>query len=482
MAVNGPPPTRSGRIPNRRTTANTTPTGIEDKNVDAALRRMSEVIERREGRLGDKSEASVTWADLQSIGMVKPVASGVGGGRYTSANGDDSFKMFMCPSQGFSAPTNLRLFVNISTVLLNWDIAASCSVGAFEVWRSDKNNINTAKLLATVFGTGYADVGLPTPEAGKTRDYFYWVRALSVDGVASTYSSATGLKATIHASITDQMAALDEKISKRLLDTGLTKSIDVIDGSDKVKGTLAWHIRELKEADVGNVKDVKQWVGYRAATAAEKKEYGTDYVTAVMEQGFKIKEVDGKLNSTYQLKIDNGKVAGFQLVNNEGQPSAFDIWADEFSISSPAYTETTRVWNLMRFRFDTRTTNYPASTVSPFRVAEGKVWINEAIIDVAKINVATIDDGYINNAKITAAEIYGNAKINGDIYSSSYSVSTNNGWKLFSDGKAHFGKDVTFGGTLNVGSSDKTGSVSINNQGITVKDSAGRTRIRIGKL
>jgi hypothetical protein len=463
MAISGPPPTRSGRIPNRKFTSSTTPVGIEDKNVEAALRRISEVVERREGRLGDKSEAAVTWADLQGIGMVKPVSSGGAGGfGYESLAGADSFNMFMCPAQGFSAPTNLRLFVNINTVLLDWDILKSCSVGAFEVWRGTTTNLNEARLLATVFGTGYADVNLPTPAAGKTVDYYYWVRSLSVEGTPSGYSQTTGVKATIHASLTDQMAAIDDKISKRLLDTGLTESINVIDGNAATVGTLAWHVRTLQEADAGNVNSVKQWIGYRTATTAERAKYGTTYVTASIEQGAKITEVEGKLNGIYQVRIDNGKVAGFQLVNNAGQPSSFDIWADRFSISSKGSN---------------------GRTVSPFRVtSDGRVWINEAIIDTATLGVARIQNGFINNAKITAAEIYGDAKINGEIHSGSYAANPRNGWKLFSDGSAYFGNNVTFAGKLDVASHDSTGRVTINSNGIRVFDAAGRMRIAIGKL
>ncbi|OLF40777.1 host specificity protein J [Psychrobacter sp. Rd 27.2] len=48
------------------------------------------------------------------------------------------------------------------------------------------------------------------------------------------------------------------------------------------------------------------------------------------------KEVVDGIKGEYTLKLDVGnKVAGFGLVNNVGEPSAFDIRADRFSISAP---------------------------------------------------------------------------------------------------------------------------------------------------
>ena len=46
--------------------------------------------------------------------------------------------------------------------------------------------------------------------------------------------------------------------------------------------------------------------------------------------------IDG-INLQYTVKLDSGgKIAGFGLMNNAGQPSAFDIRADRFSISAPS--------------------------------------------------------------------------------------------------------------------------------------------------
>lgn len=454
MAVTKPPATRGARPLNYRQTPNTAPVGIEDKNVESALRRLSEVVERREGRLGDRSEAAVTWADLERTGIVKESNGGASGVGFVATNQGDSFRSFMCPPQGFSAPTNFRLTVNGDTVTLSWDIAQSCTIGAFEVWRGVTPNLSEATLIGSVFGRVYADVGLLRPVAGGANHYYYWVRALDINGTPSAFSDPDGLKATVYASLPDQMAALDERIGKRLLDTGLTSSIDRIDGPATTPGTLNWEINQRTTAIEGLTEQTKQWVGFQTLPNGQT-------TTAVIQQQARISTVEGQLNSSYGLKIDNGKVAGFQLNNNTGQPSSFDILADEFTVSSRAVNGT---------------------TVTPFKVVGNRVWINEAAIQNATIDAAKIGTGHINNATIGAANIVGDASIGGNISSSSYLANLNRGWKLFSDGSAYFGNTTTFAGQLNVASQDSTGRVTINSQGIRVFDSGGRMRIAIGKL
>ncbi|WP_201571211.1 host specificity protein J [Psychrobacter nivimaris] len=118
--------------------------------------------------------------------------------------------------------------------------------------------------------------------------------------------------------------------------------------------------------------------------------------------------VDG-IKGEYTLKLDvGGKVAGYGLVNNAGQPSAFDIRADMFSVSAPVGKPNdvsgTSPWMVLT------TPQVIDGVTVPAGAYARNFYAPRASIDTIQIKDAAIKSAQIDNLAVTSAKI-GDAQV-----------------------------------------------------------------------
>ena len=113
--------------------------------------------------------------------------------------------------------------------------------------------------------------------------------------------------------------------------------------------------------------------------------------------------IDG-INLQYTVKLDSGgKIAGFGLMNNAGQPSAFDIRADRFSISAPS-DNPDDVTGTSPFMVLTNPQVIDGVSV-PAGVYARNFYAPKASIDTIQIKDAAIKTAQIDNLAVTSGKI-----------------------------------------------------------------------------
>ncbi|EML8461393.1 phage tail protein [Escherichia coli] len=152
------------------------------------------------------------------------------------------------------APTSLTAVGDYRNVILNWVNPDSVDLDHINVYASQTNNLDTAKLIAESASTTFTHAGL-----GDNETWFYWVRAVNKRGMLSPPNSGLGTEATTK----DVLSFLKDKITsselgKELLDDINSKvSYEELEQSqtdlkNEVSGTLDKVNDALKEVEDSN--------------------------------------------------------------------------------------------------------------------------------------------------------------------------------------------------------------------------------------
>lgn len=278
------------------------------------------------------------------------------------------------------APTGLVAVGDFRQIMLKWSNPESLIVDHIEVFASDTNSSASASRIASVRGSNFTESGLGT---NQTR--YYWVRSVSVWGVAGDFNSNLGTSATTLIELDYMMNVLDASILDTQLSRYLREKLDRIErlenGFVKLQSMFYDYQSESATAlidikkDAGDAKaqltqQAIQRAGENSALssmvtallAANKDNYAavqTEYTarvdgdnavaaavttltTSVNDNTTSIQELitstDG-LSAQYTVKVDNnGWVSGFGLASypKNGTPyTDFIVNADRFSIGSP---------------------------------------------------------------------------------------------------------------------------------------------------
>ncbi|HBE6791493.1 TPA: DUF1983 domain-containing protein [Escherichia coli] len=115
------------------------------------------------------------------------------------------------------APTSLTAVGDYRNVILNWVNPDSVDLDHINVYASQTNNLDTAKLIAESASTTFTHAGL-----GDSETWYYWVRASNKRGMLSTPNSNLGTEATTR----DVLSFLTGKITSSELGQTLLEEID----------------------------------------------------------------------------------------------------------------------------------------------------------------------------------------------------------------------------------------------------------------
>lgn len=83
------------------------------------------------------------------------------------------------------APVSLVATGAFKSIILSWDLEDYINHAWVEVYRATVNNRVSSVLIGKAFANGFNDPGVVV---GTT--YFYWIRAISIEGISGPYSSA----------------------------------------------------------------------------------------------------------------------------------------------------------------------------------------------------------------------------------------------------------------------------------------------------
>lgn len=209
---------------------------IRDDNVTEVLRAIKNVLQVREGLLGDPLDQNVTLRDLKDLRVLRAggVTSLTNGTQVPvvipSANPDgyDPTTDYTSPP----APTGLTATATFTNVYLAWSGAPYRNHAYTEIWRAMADNLGQAVLIGTSVSNLYADAA----EEGRT--YYYWIRFVSAANIVGAYNATAGTLATTSENPSRVIDALEGQILASTLNQALASRIDLIDAPANVSGSV----------------------------------------------------------------------------------------------------------------------------------------------------------------------------------------------------------------------------------------------------
>lgn len=164
--------------------------------IDPALRQfltaVKESLEVRTSQRGHPLDASPTFRDLLSTGLlkIKDGITSIGGKSYT-ADQLVSMVQTAVPSWITSdtappAPTGLSVSADKASIVLRWSASTFDAYAYTEVWRARQNNLSNAIKVGSTSGTEYIEA---LPDDGV---YYYWIRDISRAFIAGAFNDING--------------------------------------------------------------------------------------------------------------------------------------------------------------------------------------------------------------------------------------------------------------------------------------------------
>ncbi|HAW75392.1 MAG TPA: hypothetical protein DCW74_06610 [Alteromonas australica] len=316
---------------------------------------VSEELDTLSGRRGNVIDRAVTFRDLLSTGVLRSSKGILGNGTEVIGPNEDGDGAGGGATQLPTKPDNFNATGGFGVIFLEWTLPEYVGHDYVEIFRLRKNNpTDPTPTLAQAQAVGvytryYGDLMRFTDtNVGNQENWYYWIRAVNIDGVTGPFESSAGVNAT---------TALDYIFVSGLIDSILDDDINSL-GLNTTLGAI-----DSTLTSVTNINNAQQ--------------------------------------AKYAVKIDNnGHVSGFGLLStaNDSTPtSSFVVAADRFAIAAPfnsSAADVTAVGTNIPFKVFTTATN-----VGGVSVPAG-VYIQDAFIHNAQITTALIRDAAITSAKI----------------------------------------------------------------------------------
>jgi hypothetical protein len=208
------------------------------ENVLSAIKQLLDV---REGHVGDKMDSNVTYRDLVLLGLAQDATGSVqynptavrGNGNTVIPNGvdpdgyDPTIDLTPPPP-----PENVVASGSIGVIFVTWDQPAYKNHQLAEVWRSETDNIGDAVRIATSSSQGYMD----SPNA-KEFTYYYWIRFVSKANVNGPYSQESA-SAKASTDPKELIAIIEKDFLESDFVKNLSSRIDLIDGPSELANSV----------------------------------------------------------------------------------------------------------------------------------------------------------------------------------------------------------------------------------------------------
>jgi len=373
------------------------------------------------GHRGDPLQRAVTFQDLLDSNLVQFKSGSIG----FSSTGDLVPIVNNVPNLDVPpAPTSLQASGAFQNIILSWNLSLYQGHSFVEVWRHTSNDIAAATMVAQVSGfTGvYAD------PVGSGQTFYYWVRAINVNGIAGPFNSGTGTQGQTALDVSFLLTTLSNSITSSELATSLSTPIAKIDPLEAFTGFSSVYSGNSLLTRIGAVENVAGNAASSAQLLSEATTRATadsalsstittlsttvtGHTTSISQQASSI----NGLSAQYSVKIDNnGHVSGFGLsstTTTAGPTSAFIVRADKFAIIDPASTAdglgtTTPSVDTVPFIY------HGGGSLNGVTVPAGvymkRTFIGEAQIESAQIKglaADRIDTGFLNAGRIQANSI-----------------------------------------------------------------------------
>lgn len=187
------------------------------------LNAIKEAVEVRLGVRGDPLDQSPTLRQLNAGGILGLLANANGYNVVPYGEGDTNVGGPNTDPDIPPAPQNLRAYGGLAIITLTWDPPSYSNHSYTEIWRSDKNDFNSAFRLGTSLSAFYVD------NVAKYAFYWYWVRFVNKKGVAGPFNSREGTPGETATDPEYIMDLLDGQLTEDQLYKDLNTRIDLID-------------------------------------------------------------------------------------------------------------------------------------------------------------------------------------------------------------------------------------------------------------
>jgi hypothetical protein len=191
----------------------------QDKRFAESLKENLDVLS---GSRGDPLDRAVTIRDLLESGIVTLSA---GANFYSGSSQDIIRNAIQYPNLGVPpAPTSLAANGAFQNILLTWDMEFYTGHAYYEIFRHTSDVVASATLAGTQSGF----TGIYSDPVGGGSTYYYWVRAVNLNGVVGPFNSSTGTLGQTQIDIPFMLNLLSNQITSSELAVSLSTPISQI--------------------------------------------------------------------------------------------------------------------------------------------------------------------------------------------------------------------------------------------------------------
>ncbi|EIF7405726.1 phage tail protein [Escherichia coli] len=297
------------------------------------------------------------------------------------------------------APTSLTAVGDYRNVILNWVNPDSVDLDHINVYASQTNNLDTAKLIAESASTTFTHAGL-----GDSETWYYWVRASNKRGMLSPPNSNLGTEATTR----DVLSFLTGKITSSELGQALLEEID-----SKVSQETVDSIYEQMDESLKSLDDKFTETDRRLEEA--QNDLKTDVSSTVSKVEDALKEVENSNAALIQLQetvSEQGKaVAGAVEAANAALDNSSALIAEEREARVEGDLANAKEIEAMKSTVDSSLATIEEMKKTVAEVERSSAEVTTSIEALAKTNIDLAlrqdEDQHkqmVSNAKITTTQ------------------------------------------------------------------------------
>jgi len=173
--------------------------------------------------LGSGNYGGSSTTSVQGVNSGRSVA---GGSKYVPGGGGNPTGAPVTNSTGVKPPVvnGLETHVSLSAVMITWEFPVYGNHSVVQVFRSADNNTANAVLIGSSTHTMYVDSNIVWDS-----DYFYWVKAVSSEGLIGAFNAVDGIQAHTSMGPDHVLAVLNGALDRSQLAQALITELDNID-------------------------------------------------------------------------------------------------------------------------------------------------------------------------------------------------------------------------------------------------------------